>query len=73
MNVGFPSHGFFANNGGEFLNVKLNELTSKLVLTVMFGLAYSPWSNGLNKRSHASTNLTIKKLVEEKKVPLSDS
>ena len=30
MNVGFPSHGFFTDNGSEFSNVKLYELTSKL-------------------------------------------
>ena len=48
MSVGFPSCGFFADNGGEFANEKLDELTSKLGLTVWFGPAYSPWSNGLN-------------------------
>ena len=42
INVGFPSHGFFADNGGEFANIKLDELTSKLGLTVKFGPAYSP-------------------------------
>ena len=42
MNVGFPSHGFFADNGGEFSNIKLDELTSKLGLTVKFGPAFSP-------------------------------
>ena len=42
INVGFPSYGFFANNGGEFSNINLDELTSKLGLTVKFGLAYSP-------------------------------
>ena len=26
MNVGFPSRGFFADNGGVFSNVKLDEL-----------------------------------------------
>ena len=36
MNVGFPSQGFFADNGGEFANIKLDELTSKLGLTVKF-------------------------------------
>ena len=46
---------------------------SKLGLTVKFGPAYSLWSNGVNKRKPASTDLTIKKLVKEKKVPLSDS
>ena len=28
MCVGFPSYGFFADNGGEFSNIKLDELTS---------------------------------------------
>ena len=73
MNVSFPSHGFFADNGSEFLNIKLDELISKLGLSVKFGLAYSPWSNGLNERNHASADLTIKKLIGEKKVPLSKS
>ena len=39
MNVGFPSHRFFADNGGKFSNIKLDELTSKLGLTMKFGLA----------------------------------
>jgi len=73
MNVGFLSHGFFADNGGKFSTIKLDELTSKLGLTVKFGPAYFPWSNGLNDRNHAFADLTIKKLIEEKKVPLSDS
>ena len=53
MLLGFPSYGFFADNGREFLNVNLDKLTSKLGLTVKFGPAYSPWSNGLNERNHA--------------------
>ena len=73
MSVGFPSHGFFADNGGEFSNIKLDELTSKLGLTVKFGPFYSPWSNGLNERNHALADLTINKLLEEKKTSLSDS
>ena len=73
MSLGFPSFGFFIDNGGEFQNIILDELTSKLGLTVKFGPAYSPWSNGLNERNHASADLTIKKLMEEKKTPLSDS
>ena len=73
MSVGFPSHGFFADNGGEFSNIKLDELTSKLGLTVKFGPTYSPWSNGLNERNHALADLTIKKLLEEKKMALNDS
>ena len=33
MNLGFPTNGFFTDNGGEFTNVKLDELTSKFGLT----------------------------------------
>ena len=44
MNVGFPSKGFFVDNGGEFANIKLDELTSKLGLSVKFGPSYSPWT-----------------------------
>ena len=53
MSIGFPSCDFFADNGGEFSNIKLDELTSKLGMTVRFGPAYFPWSNGLNERNHA--------------------
>ena len=42
MCVGFPSQGFFADNVGKFANIKLDELTSKLGLTVKFGPSYSP-------------------------------
>ena len=38
-----------------------------------FGPSYSPWSNDLNKRNHASADITIKKLMEEEKVALSNS
>ena len=73
MSLGFPTSGFFADNRGEFLNIKLDELTSKLGITVKFGLAYSPWSNGINERNHASVDLIINKLIEEKKTALTDS
>ena len=49
MSVGFPSQGFFADNSGEFTNIKLDELKSNLGLLVRFGPSFSPWSNGLNE------------------------
>ena len=73
MSLGFPSHGFFADNGGEFSNVKLDKLTSKLRLTVKFGPAYSLWSNELKERNHTLADMTIRKLMEEKRTPLTDS
>ena len=57
MNVGFPSQGIFADNVSEFANIKLDELTSKLGLTVKFGPSYSPWSNGIYERNHASASV----------------
>ena len=41
-NVGYPSVGYFADNGGEFANIKLDKLTSKLGLSVKFGPSNSP-------------------------------
>ena len=73
MSVGLPSQGFFADNSGEFANIKLDELTSKLWLKVKFGPLYSPWLNGLSERNHASADITIKKLMHEYKTPLTDS
>merc|ERR1712002_978683 len=32
-----------------------------------------PWSNGINERNHASCDLTIKKLMEDKKIGLTDT
>ena len=64
MNLGFPASGFFADNRREFANVKLDELACKLGITARFKPAYSPWSNGINERNHASADLTIKKMME---------
>ena len=69
MNLGFPASGFFADNGREFANIKLDELTSKLRITFKFGPVYSP----INERNHASADLTIKKMMEEMKTAMTDS
>ena len=66
MNLGLPTHGFYADNGGEFSNIKLDELTSKLGLTVKFRPVYSPWSNGINEINYASADQTITKLLAHK-------
>ena len=73
MSLGFPTSRFFADNGGDFLNIKLDELPSKLGITVKFGPAYSPRSNGINETNHASADLTIRKQMEERKTALTDS
>ena len=43
----------------------MDELCSKLNLRIKFGPSYSPWSNGINERNHASADITIKKLLSE--------
>ena len=40
---------------------------------VKFWLFYSSWSNGINEQNHVSVDITIKKLMEEHKVALTDS
>jgi len=69
---GIPAVSFFADNGTEFKNVKMDELISKLGISLSYGPAYSPWSNGVNERNHASCDLTIKKLMDDKKVGLTE-
>ena len=71
--VGYPSIGYFADNGREFANIKLDELTSEHSRTLKFGPSYSPWSNGINEWNHASADIMIRKMMEDKKTPLKDT
>ena len=57
---GIPGIGYYADNGTEFKNVKMDELVSKLGISISYSPAYSPWSNGINERNHASCDLPIK-------------
>ena len=68
-----PSVGYYTDNGGEFWNMNMDELITRCGVTVKYGLACSLSSNGNNERNHASCDITIKKLIEEKKVMLNDS
>merc|ERR1711962_1879139 len=69
---GIPGVGYYADNGIELKNVKMDELVSKLGISISYSPAYSPWSNGINERNHASCDMTIKKLMEDKNIGLSD-
>merc|ERR1712112_461937 len=69
---GIPSIRYYADNGTEFKNVKMDELVSKLGISINYGPAHSPWLNGINERNHASCDVTIKKLMEDKKIGLTD-
>ena len=38
---GIPSVGFYADKGGEFINMKIDELSARLEVTVRYGPAFS--------------------------------
>ena len=52
---------FNADNGGEFRNYKMEEFVSKLGKKIEFSPSFYPWSNGLNKRNHYSSNRIVRK------------
>ena len=64
LRFGYPSRGFWADNGLEFQNRESVELMSKLGLKMEFGPTYSPWSNGINERNHYSADIIVKKALE---------
>ena len=49
MSVRFPTTGFFADNGGEFRNYKMEEFVNKLGVRIVLGAAYLPWLNRVNE------------------------
>ena len=65
LDVGYPTIGFWADNGGEFRNMKMEEFVSKLGIKIDFTPAYSPWSNGVNERNHYSCDIIVKKVMED--------
>ena len=67
MSFGFPTVGFWADNGGEFRNATMEEYVNKLGIEIRFTPAYSPWSNGVNERNHYSCDRIIKKIMEDEK------
>merc|ERR1712082_38466 len=70
---GIPGTGYYADNGTEFKNIKMDELVSKLGISICYGPAYSPWSNGINERNHASCDIKVNKLMEDNKTGLTDA
>merc|ERR1712237_112131 len=74
MDIGFPTTGWWCDNGGEFRNAKMEEFVNKSGLTINFTPSYSPWSNGINERNHYSCDVIVKKIMEEdKKVTLQEA
>ena len=74
MNMGYPTIGFWCDNGGEFRNAKMEEFVNKLGLKISFTPSYSPWSKGINESNHYSCDIIVQKIMEEdKKVTLKEA
>ena len=65
LDVGFPTVSFWADNGGEFKNHKMEEFVNKMGIKIKFTPAFSPWSNGVNERNHYSCDVNVTKIMEE--------
>ena len=66
---GIPTIGYYTDNGRKFKNIKMDELVSKLGISIRFGSAYSLWSNGINDKNYANCDMTINKLMGGKGSP----
>ena len=65
MDLGFPTMGFWCDNGGEFRNFKMEEFMNKLGLKIDFTPSHSPWANGVNERNHYSCDVIVQRVMEE--------
>ena len=62
---GHPTRGFFADNGGEFLNSELIDFAAALDISIRMTAAASPWMNGGCERSHATVDRIVDKVLED--------
>lgn len=62
---GHPSRGFFADNGGEFLNDDLIDFAAALNISIKFTAASSPWMNGSCERNHATVDRIVDKIMAD--------
>ena len=61
---GAPST-LYSDNGGEFANKELLELGNQFGIVIKHTAAYSPWSNGLNERNHATVDYMMDKIIAD--------
>ena len=63
----YPSKGFFSDNGKEFTNPMMEDLTRRLDIEMKLTPSYSPFSNGKCERKYGAIDLTIWKIMEDDK------
>ena len=62
---GFPSRGFWSDNGGEFLNHQVIDFAASMDIDIKMTSAEAPWQNGCVERHHATADIIFQKLMEE--------
>ena len=71
---GFPSRGFWSDNGGEFLNHEVMDFAASMDVDIKMTSAEAPWQNGCVERHHATADNIFEKLMEENtKMPPQDA
>ena len=74
MDLGFPTVGFWSDNGGEFRNFKMGEFMNKFRPKIDITLSHSPWANRVNERNHYSCDVHMKRVMEvDKKIGLQEA
>ena len=64
LTYGYPMVGFWSDNGEEFMNSKMEEFVNKLGVKIKFTPAFSPWSNGVNKRNQFNCDIVVRKVMD---------
>ena len=62
---GHPTSGFYADNGGEFLNQEVLDFAAAMDVHIKMTAANSPWQNGIVERHHATADVIFQKLIIE--------
>ena len=66
--VGYPSRGFWSDNGGEFLNQEVLDFAASMDVDIKMTSADAPWQNGVVERHHATAD--IREIMVDKKCDL---
>ena len=69
--LGWPK-AIFSDNGSEFVNTKMSDLTSKLNIVHKTTPSYTPNANGLNERRHWTCDVLFEKAKSDNLNNLSD-
>ena len=60
---GHPRRGFWADNGGEFLNNDLINFAAFYNIHIKMTSANAPWQNGVVERHHATADIIVEKML----------